>query len=35
MRGISASPYSKGSLDTIVGLLLARDLWRADREGVD
>ncbi len=27
-------PVFEGSLDTIVGLLLARDLWRADREGV-
>ena len=26
-------PVFEGSLDTIVGLLLARDLWRADREG--
>jgi putative hemolysin len=26
-------PVYEGSLDTIVGILLARDLWRADREG--
>ncbi len=27
-------PVYEGSLDRIVGLLLARDLWQADREGV-
>jgi CBS domain containing-hemolysin-like protein len=27
-------PVFRGDLDTIVGLLLARDLWRADRSGV-
>lgn len=28
-------PVFDGSLDRIVGILLARDLWRADREGAD
>jgi putative hemolysin len=27
-------PVFEGSMDRIVGILLARDLWRADREGV-
>ncbi len=27
-------PVHTGNLDSIVGVLLARDLWRADREGV-
>jgi len=27
-------PVYEGSLDRIVGILIARDLWRADREGV-
>jgi putative hemolysin len=26
-------PVYEGNLDTVVGILLARDLWRADREG--
>lgn len=26
-------PVYEGSLDSVVGILLARDLWRADREG--
>lgn len=32
-RGKLRLPVYEGSLDRIVGLLLARDLWRADREG--
>jgi putative hemolysin len=28
-------PVFEGNLDRIVGILLARDLWQADREGVD
>jgi len=28
-------PVFEGSLDRIVGILLARDLWQADREGVE
>ncbi len=28
-------PMYRGSLDRIVGILLARDLWRADQEGVE
>ncbi len=27
-------PVYEGSLDTILGIVLARDLWRADREGL-
>jgi CBS domain containing-hemolysin-like protein len=27
-------PVYEGSIDRVVGVLLARDLWRADREGV-
>lgn len=32
-RGKLRLPVYEGSLDRIVGVLLARDLWRADREG--
>jgi CBS domain containing-hemolysin-like protein len=28
-------PVYDGNVDTVVGILLARDLWRADREGVE
>ena len=34
-RGKLRLPVYEGSLDRIVGVLLARDLWRADREGRD
>jgi putative hemolysin len=33
-RGHLRLPVYEGDLDHIVGVLLARDLWRADREGV-
>ncbi len=33
-RGHLRLPVHDGTLDRIVGVLLARDLWRADREGV-
>lgn len=32
-RGKMRMPVYEGSIDRIVGVLLARDLWRADREG--
>lgn len=28
-------PVYEGTIDNVVGILLARDLWRADREGVE
>ncbi len=33
-RGHLRLPVFEGSLDRVVGILLARDIWRAEREGV-
>lgn len=33
-RGHLRIPVYEGNLDSVVGILLARDLWRADRDGV-